>query len=63
MNWITKFENGVLKVEAFFNNMDFIARFTTALGVGMNAFADTLLKRNTEALKQYKDARITQTTK
>jgi hypothetical protein len=62
MNWITKFENVALKIEAFFNNMDFIARLSTALSVGMNAFNDTLLKRNTEALKQYKDAR-SQTTK
>lgn len=57
MAYILKIERFFLKVENIFSNMDFIARLTTAMGVGMNAFNDRLLKRNTEQLDRYLNER------
>lgn len=52
MNWITKFENGVLRVEKFFNELNFIPRLLSALKVGTRAFADEFLKDNQQRKKE-----------
>lgn len=57
MEWIKNVEKFFLKVENFFSKFDFIARFSVAAGIGMNAFNDKLLKRNEKQLKTYLDAR------
>ena len=57
MKLIQTIENVALKIEKFASNFDFFARMAKAFGVGMNAFNDALLSRNTQALKQYQDAR------
>lgn len=57
MEWFKKMEQFFIKLENFFTKFDFIARLSVALGVGMSAFNDKLLKRNEKALKEYLDAR------
>lgn len=53
MEVIKKIENFFLKVENFLSKADFIARFSTAMGVGIKAFNDHLMTRNSDVLKTY----------
>lgn len=53
MNWITKIESGFKKVEQFFGNLNFIAKLSKGLSVGMKACNDVMFNRNTEQLDKY----------
>lgn len=51
-NWLESFENGVRKLDNFFNKIVFIPRFFTALGAGVRAFKNSFLNETPEPITQ-----------
>ncbi len=57
MKYIESIQKGFQKVENFFSNLNFIAKISKALSVGIKACNDELLGRNIEQLKIYLETR------